>query len=439
MKIACATGSFLLVLVALESEAAAQTGVRPTDPAVAEMVESVSKERLTAHVQTLQDFQTRHTYTDENTAAGDWLFDTFASYGLEVERHSFTFGQHTEDNIIARLPGLTRPDEIVVVSGHFDSTSNMPLVLAPGADDDASAIAGVLEAAWIFREHRFERTIEFMCFNAEEQGRRGSAAIADDYLAAGKDIVAVVNSDMIGYWPTGWDRDLDVAYEPVSSWLADHVISVTERYVGIPVSKKLSKNCKDDHYAFTTRGIAAISNMDCWEAHNNGGETTPHYHKTTDTIDTLNLDCMTQVVQVNVASVAELARPMQETFFPFCAATPNSTGQPARITAQGCASLAADDFRLRAEPVPNQLFLFFLGPEPTQVPFGNGFRCVDGRITRLLPPGVAADNLAEREVDLAAFGITVPETYYFQCWYRDSFAGGAGFDTSNGLSVTFTP
>jgi Zn-dependent M28 family amino/carboxypeptidase len=285
------------------------TVLAQTDPIVEDMVAAVSKERLTNHVQTLQDFVTRHTYTQGNTDAGDWLYSFFDNLGMQVERHEFTYGTHTEENIIARIPGTVSPDEIVIISGHFDSTSEQPYTLAPGADDDASGIASVLEAAQIFRDYPFERTVEFMCYNAEEQGRRGSIAIAAEYQAAGKNIVAVVNSDMIGYWPTAWQRDLDVAYEPVSEWLADHVISACQRYVRIPIAKHLSGACRDDHYSFTVRGYSAITNMDCWEAHNGGGETTPHYHRTTDTIETLDLDCMTEAVQVNVASVAELAHP----------------------------------------------------------------------------------------------------------------------------------
>jgi hypothetical protein len=288
----------------------ASTSQAQTDPIVEDIVAAVSQTRLTSHVQTLQDFDTRYTYAQGNTDAGDWLVGFFTGLGIEVERHEFTYGTHTEENIIARISGTTHPDEIIVISGHFDSTSEQPYALAPGADDDASAIAAVLEAALIFKDHRFERTVEFICYNAEEQGRRGSIAIAADYQAAGKNLVAVVNSDMIGYWPTGWGRDLDVAYEPVSEWLADLVIDVNSRYVGVPIAKHLSGACRDDHWSFTSRGISAITNMDCWDAHNGGPESTPYYHRSTDTISTLNLACMTQVVQVNVAVVAELARPL---------------------------------------------------------------------------------------------------------------------------------
>jgi hypothetical protein len=284
-----------------------------TDPLIEGMVQAVSKERVTGYVQTLQDFQTRYTFTQGNTDAGNWLYDFFDGIGLEVERHEFIYASSTEENIIARIPGRMRPDEIIAISGHFDSTSDNPYNLAPGADDDASGIAAVLEAALVFKDYQFQRTIEFWCFNAEEQGRQGSQAIAGDYYAAGKNIVAVVNSDMIGYWPSGWSRDLDVAYEPVSEWLADSIVSICQRYVGIPIQKHPSGSCRDDHVSFTNLGYSAITNMDCWEAHNIGGETTPHYHRTTDTIETLNLDCMTQCVQVSVASVAEMAVPLSLT------------------------------------------------------------------------------------------------------------------------------
>jgi hypothetical protein len=163
------------------------------------------------------------------------------------------------------------------------------------------------------KDYQFERTIEFWCFNAEEQGRQGSIAIANDYVAAGKNIVAVVNSDMIGYWPTGWARDLDVAYEPVSEELADFIITTCQNYVGIPIDKQLSGACRDDHVSFTNLGIPAVTNMDCWQAHNGGGESTPYYHRTTDTIETLNMDCMTEAVQVSIASVADLAGPLSLT------------------------------------------------------------------------------------------------------------------------------
>jgi len=299
-----------------------------TDLVVEDLVADVSQARVTSYVQTLQDFGTRYTFAQGNIDARDWLFDFFLGLGLEVELHEFTYANQTFANVIARIPGTVAPDEIVAISGHFDSVSQQSATNAPGADDDASAIAAVLESALLMSGQSFDRTIEFMCYNVEEQGRRGSQAIAVDYIAQGKNLVGVINADMIGYWPTGWDRDLDVAYEPVSEWLADHVVSAANRYVGIPISKHLSGVCRDDHVSFTDRGLSAVTNMDCWEAHNGNqnGETTPHYHRTTDTIDTLNLPCMTQAIQVSVAALAELAGPNATTNAPDVAISAQDSG-----------------------------------------------------------------------------------------------------------------
>jgi photosystem II stability/assembly factor-like uncharacterized protein len=121
----------------------------------------------------------------------------------------------------------------------------------------------------------------------------------------------------------------------------------------------------------------------------------------------------------------------------YCLANANSTGSAASITFAGSCTAAENHFTLQASPVPDQLFLFFFGPNANQVPFGNGYLCIGGGLTRLNPPAVAAANLASHRVDLAAYGFTAGSTERFQCWYRDPAAGGAAFNSSDGLRVTF--
>ena len=121
----------------------------------------------------------------------------------------------------------------------------------------------------------------------------------------------------------------------------------------------------------------------------------------------------------------------------YCISTPNSTGAPARMDWDGSCVALENDFRLWASPVPNRAFLFFFGPNQTQTSFGNGFLCVGGGLTRLNPAGLASGNLAQRQVDLAAYGLTAGTTVNFQCWFRDPIGGGAHFNTTDGLSVTF--
>jgi hypothetical protein len=127
----------------------------------------------------------------------------------------------------------------------------------------------------------------------------------------------------------------------------------------------------------------------------------------------------------------------------YCTAAPNSTGAPAAISASGSASIAANDLVLRAEPVPNQPAIFFYGPQQASVPFGNGTLCIAGQIGRLdvvnATGNVMTFLLDNTSPPSAATQITAGSTWNFQAWFRDPVAGGAFFDLSDGLSVTFAP
>jgi len=123
---------------------------------------------------------------------------------------------------------------------------------------------------------------------------------------------------------------------------------------------------------------------------------------------------------------------------PHCTATPNSSGCPASITALGETSVSANDLTLIATPVPDQPFIFFFGPNRIQVPFGNGFLCAGGGLTRILPPGAALGGGALRAVDLPSVGL-LPGPHSFQCWFRDPAGGGAAFNTSDAVEVILVP
>lgn len=132
----------------------------------------------------------------------------------------------------------------------------------------------------------------------------------------------------------------------------------------------------------------------------------------------------------------------------FCVAAPNSTGSGCTLGWSGSTSVAANTFTLTASRAPaTTAGLFFYGPQAGQTPFGNGFRCISGGFYRLRP-GVVTDGLGSvsRLLDfttgLPASGvsqITAGSTWFFQLWYRDTAAGGAGFNVSDGLCATFCP
>jgi len=125
---------------------------------------------------------------------------------------------------------------------------------------------------------------------------------------------------------------------------------------------------------------------------------------------------------------------------PFCQTSPNSVGAGASIGYGGRIDLAAGSFTLVATCAPaGQPGIFYYGPNEARIPFGNGLRCVSGGVVRLLPP-VATDGsgTATRGAGTAD-GLTAGSTHKFQFWYRDPAAGGAAFNLSDGLSVTFRP
>jgi len=138
-------------------------------------------------------------------------------------------------------------------------------------------------------------------------------------------------------------------------------------------------------------------------------------------------------------------------FEPFCVSTPNSAGAGAMIHAQGSASVGANDLVLVTDgAIANEFGLFYYGPEELQVPFGDGLRCVGAGAlgTFRLDPVVLVglDGRAVRPVDLTAppaaggpGAIQPGSSWSFQFWYRDPFAGGTGFNLSDGLTVLFCP
>jgi hypothetical protein len=131
----------------------------------------------------------------------------------------------------------------------------------------------------------------------------------------------------------------------------------------------------------------------------------------------------------------------------YCTSGPTSLGEPAVIRMHGSTSVAADDLVLTVSPVPpSSVGLFFYGPAQTSVPFGNGTRCVDAGgvgLFRLAGQGTGIGFL-EEQLDIAnpvaPLGqITPGSTWNFQGWFRDTAAGGAMFDLSDAIGVTFTP
>jgi len=119
----------------------------------------------------------------------------------------------------------------------------------------------------------------------------------------------------------------------------------------------------------------------------------------------------------------------------YCSVNPNSTGLPGHVRARGSAAGGPGGaMTLIAEDVPDQPGIFFFGPNRILVPFGNGFLCA-GPPTRVLPPVLASGGSAKKSIQTDPF--TPGSSFYFQYWFRDPAAGGAFFNTTDGLCIAF--
>src|SRR5262245_34040262 len=175
---------------------------------------NVSKERLESTVRKLESFGTRSTFSDASSptrgigAARQWIYDQLKSLSprLEVsfDTHPFTGLQRATEselrNVVAILPG-TDPvgkERRILITAHYDSTSLQDPERAPGANDDGSGTAAVLEAARILSQREFPHTIVFVAFDGEEQGLAGSRLFAAKARKENWQIDAVLNNDIIG-------------------------------------------------------------------------------------------------------------------------------------------------------------------------------------------------------------------------------------------------
>jgi len=167
------------------------------DKELRDILHAIDQQHLEATVQTLVGFGTRHTLSSQTDpvrgigAATRWVQQQFQSYAAQsggrmtVELQSFVQSPGpripaptTITNVVATLRGTTTPERVYVVSGHLDSRVTDILnaeAFAPGADDDASGVALVLELARVMASHPTEATIVFTAVAGEEQGLFGSA------------------------------------------------------------------------------------------------------------------------------------------------------------------------------------------------------------------------------------------------------------------------
>ncbi|HET9335088.1 MAG TPA: M20/M25/M40 family metallo-hydrolase [Sphingomicrobium sp.] len=200
-------------LPALFASAAIAQPASTPEQHVGQIAADVSAPRMKATVEKLVNFGTRHTLSSQTDpkrgigAAVRWAEAEMKGFGLQTLQTCDTVtGRRVPTptkvcNAVGILRGTERPNDVVIITGHIDSRVTDPMNAtadAPGANDDGSGTAAVLEAARVLSKHKFPGTIVFAPLSGEEQGLLGGKILADYAKAQGWNVIANLNNDIIG-------------------------------------------------------------------------------------------------------------------------------------------------------------------------------------------------------------------------------------------------
>ena len=289
-----------------ESQAARS---KQADPAVTALVAHVSPTRLGDRIRALSDFGTRWTYSGDIGRVPAWVRDRFLEMGYphsDVRLQPFGVpGAGRQQNVLCGA-AADRPG-FVLVCAHYDSLSEAPSTTAPGADDNASGLAVLLEVAELLRAVPLRRGLLFAAFGGEEQGLFGSTACAEVAAAERWGIDVVINLDMVAFQDAARPNLVRVEYDqgnhhpgndPAAKAFGLLMAQAAADYTNLAVEHTDIWN--SDYMPFEAKGYPAIGVYE-------GGEN-PHYHQTTDTAETVNPSHLAEVSKMVLATVYSIAR-----------------------------------------------------------------------------------------------------------------------------------
>ncbi len=242
-------------------------------------------------------------------AGGTALYRT-ADGGGSFDSLLDSFEDEKWENVVAEKKGKVSPDEIVILCGHMDSTSERPLQSAPGAEDNGSGTAATLVGARALADLDFERTLRFIVWAGEEQGLLGSAHYAGKAAENEEKIVGVVNLDMVAYDEEKGKRDDTSDFvNDASKWLGEYLIEIGGMYNIDHIFDLIvePRSGGSDHASFWNVGYDAIFLIE-GETGPGGVLEYPYYHTTQDTVDKLSMKFQVDCSRAATGTVAHLAR-----------------------------------------------------------------------------------------------------------------------------------
>jgi hypothetical protein len=305
---------------------------------VQKMIDSVSIENITSHIEILEragGHYSRVNFTPGNDSAAIYIYEYLSSLPnanikvdtFFIESAQPPYNQKAQFNFEISFPGEV--EEYYIIGAHYDASAsrmgttnwnnNWRTLKAPGADDNASGVASILEMARILSDTSFSftnyETIKLVAFGAEELGpayssnHHGSKYYAKEARLRNDSIMGMISLDMIGYNTVSLFNAI-VANE-ASVFLGEMILNIKDLF-SIDINMNASPfayGVYSDHQSFWDEGYSAvliIENAPPWNNNPPYYSSNPYYHTSYDTLGTLNLPLIEKVAQLNLATLGWL-------------------------------------------------------------------------------------------------------------------------------------
>lgn len=279
----------------------------------------ISIERMEEHIRNLHFSRDPYYGYASLDQAADYIEKEFLKTGLEVRKDHFQWEGKSYRNIVAEKRGITSPHRVLILGAHYDTVSG-----SPGADDNSSGVALLLELARNLQTMSLKNTVRLIAFSLEEYDFVGSTHYVVHLRKGGEEILGMISVEMVGFisskqnYPSTFDPK---QYPNVGDFIAlignekskkfvqsvcqsfrNKVPELPLEYLLVPGNGEGMEEARlSDHCAFWDHGVPALMITDTGFLRN------PNYHLASDRIETLNFEFMGKVALATFYTVLDLA------------------------------------------------------------------------------------------------------------------------------------
>lgn len=283
-------------------------------------MENVSGERIMDTVEELQAFGSRALHLDSADEAAAYIFDELSSFGLQPEYQEFMILNYTSTNVVAQLQGSSEGSGFLLVGAHYDSVNSDAddyasslIAEAPGADDDASGIAAMLEIAHVLANSTPEIGIKFVAFGAEERtydnlgGIAGSRAFVAAELQDDVDYVGGLVLDMIGFQGTSDRHTVLITNSDADKVPQAFIDAVTDNELDLEIEVVVDPTINfSDHFSFWEAGYPCTLAFES-APYGDQYQFNPYYHTSEDLAYHLSEGQMESVTKATLGALVTLS------------------------------------------------------------------------------------------------------------------------------------